>query len=403
MPNTPMLAMNRPSHATRVLAVLGSSSAAVQAILQEETQLSLEIHDANQCASLPRQAEHQPDIVLLEPPTKDQDRLAAWLRELSVQSPTTPVLVIGELLSVSAVQALLALPASNVMPLPFTRSALLSLISSTMRSNTGSKTNTARCWSFMSAVGGAGATTLAIESAYQLQTMGVSTSNVALIDLNFIDGACAACLDVPANLRLGEVADNPDRIDEALIDAFASPHASGFDVLASTRNPVGYQGINPQAIGRLLDVCCDIYDHVVIDISRWMQDWTLDVAAGSDALVVVSELTVPALHAARDLVMNIETEMPGSAENLHLVLNRMAKRVFGHSISMTEAQKALGRDAAGSISSDWDGAAQAVNYGLPVGQASPKSRIAKDVRALIRTLESKMVDHGAPTSVQVAS
>ncbi len=386
----------------RITAILDASSGAVQSILQQDASFSVDLHTASQCATLPLQAGQPPDLILLEPPSSDQDRLMAWLRTLRMTAPDVPVLVIGERLSVNAVQALMALPASNVVPLPFSQNDLLGLISTVMRRHTNTGPTSAQCLSFMSAVGGAGATTLAIETAYQLQSMSPAAKRVALIDLNFIDGACASYLDVPANLRLEEVAADPERIDEALIDAFASPHGSGIDVLAAARSPFGYRCINAQSIARLLDVSCSIYDHVVIDISRWMQDWTLDVLAGSDAAIIVSELTVPALHGARDLALNIETENPNTVGNLHLVLNRMSKRVFGHSISLPEAQKALGRNAIGSITSDWDGAVGAVNYGTAVGQANPKSRISKDIRTLIHTLEAKADDHTTMEHLQVA-
>ncbi|PHS21846.1 MAG: hypothetical protein COA85_12430 [Robiginitomaculum sp.] len=402
MSNPSSIPTPRSTPSIRILAVLGSSKAAVQAALHGESRFSLESHVASQCTRLPWQAERQPDLVLLEPPTGEQDRLTVWLKELAVQCPQIPVLVIGELLSVSAVQALLTLRSTNMVPLPFCHKTFLDQISTVMRSESSTSTG-AQCWSFMSAVGGAGATTLAIETALQLHTTSAMVKKIALIDLNFIDGACAAYLDVPANLRLGDVADDPDRIDEALIDAFASPHASGFDVLAAARNPLGFQDINAQSIGQLLDVCCTLYDHVIIDMSRWMQDWTMDVIGGSDALVLVSELTVPALHAARDLALNIEASVPHNANRLHLVLNRMSKRMFGHSISMVDAQKALGRKATGSISSDWDGAAQAVNYGLPIGQGTPKSKISKDVRALIDAIESNNCKGSAPASARMAS
>ncbi len=402
MSNSSSLSIPRSTPAIHILAVLGSSKAAVQAAVQGESRFTLEAHEASQCTRLPWQAERQPDLVLLEPPTGEQDRLTVWLKELAALSPQTPVLVIGELLSVSAVQALLALRSTNMVSLPFCHKTFLEQIRNVMHSEPDPSTG-AQCWSFMSAVGGAGATTLAIETTMQLQASSAGSKKVALIDLNFVDGACAAYLDVPANLRLGDVADDPDRIDEALIDAFASPHACGFDVLAAARNPLGFQDINAQSIGQLLDVCCTLYDHVIIDMSRWMQDWTMDVIGGSDALVLVSELTVPALHAARDLAINIETIVPHNSDRLHLILNRMSKRVFGHSISMADAQKALGRKATGSISSDWDGAAQAVNYGLPIGQASPKSRISKDIRALIKALDPKNRKGSAPASASMAS
>jgi pilus assembly protein CpaE len=400
--NTSFSSSNK--QAIEILAVLGATAGAVHATLQDEKYFTLDLYDAAQCTRLPWQAERQPDLVLLEPPTGDQDRLAVWLRELGTLSPKTPVLVLGELLSVGTVQALLALRSTNVVSLPLNQKVFLSQISTVMRiEHTPAAPNNAKCWSFMSAVGGAGATTLAIETALQLQSACAQGEKIALIDLNFMDGACAAYLDVPANLRLGDVADAPERIDEALIDAFASPHAGGFDVLAAARDPFGYQAINAQSVGQLLDVCCHIYDHVVIDMSRWMQDWTMDVIGGSDALVLVSELTVPALHAARDLAMNIGSAVPHHGDHLHIVLNRMAKRVFGHSISMADAQKALGRPAIGSISSDWDGAAQAVNYGLPIGQASAKSRISKDIQALISALNENACEDGALDNTRLAS
>ncbi len=383
---------NQGNHRSiQVLALLATSANAVRTALHQHDHYCLELCRADQHTRLPWQAERQPDLILLEPPSNEQDRLTAWLKELGKLAPAIPVLVIGELLSVEVVHALLRLKSTSVISAPFTQDALLGQISTALQKERPANTG-AKCWSFMSTVGGAGATTLAIETAFQLHANNAPGGKVALIDLNFVDGACSSYLDAPANLRLGDVAADPERIDEALIDAFASPHPCGFDVLGAARNPFGYQEINAQVIGRLLDVCCGIYDHIVIDISRWMQDWTMDVIAGSDALVLVSELTVPALHAARDLAVNIEAAVPENTERLNLILNRMSKRVFGHSISIAEAQKALGRQAAGSISSDWDGAAEAVNFGLPIGQASPKSKISKDVRALIKTLKAKHTD-----------
>ena len=386
-----------------ILAVLGSASDAVQAALGERRDFALECHDAHACACLPWQAGSRPDLILLEPPSGDQGRLAAWLADIGATSPAMPVLVLGELLSADAVRALMALQRSNVAPLPFTHAGLASQIKTLLQGPEDAQKSGARVWSLMSAVGGAGATTLAIETAFQLQSAASAPGQVVLVDLNFIDSACAAFLDVPANLRLEEVASDPGRIDAALIEAFASRHSSGFDVLVSARDLNGFAGINAEAIAALLDVCCGLYEHVVIDVSRWMQDWTLDVIAGSDAAIVVSELTVPALHAARDLACNMESAIAAEAGTVQIVLNRMAKRVFGHSITLAEAQKALGRKAAGSISSDWDGAVGAVNYGMPVGQASAKSRISKDVRALIDSLAAQMTRDGEPQPRRMAS
>ena len=386
-----------------ILAVLDSAGDAVKAALAGQPGYRLEMHDANSSACFPWPAGRQPDLILVEPPSADQDRLATWLREVADKAPDLPVLAISGQLPVAAVRVLLSLRSGNAVPLPFTPSGLKAQIAAVMHAPGETETDGARCWSFMSAVGGAGATTLAIETAYQLHMASAIGGRVALVDLNFFDGACAACLDVPANLRLDEAADNPERIDAALIDAFASPHPCGFDVLVAARSLYGFDRINAGAVGRLLDVCCTIYDHVVIDLPRWLQDWSLDVLAGSDAAILVSELTVPALHAARDLAQSLEEEGAENGLHMQIVLNRMAKRVFGHSITVAEAQKALGRKAAGSIGSDWDIAVQAVNYGVPVGHINPKSKISKDVQMLIKTLHQHMLKSGPGTTQRLAS
>jgi hypothetical protein len=79
---------------------------------------------------------------------------------------------------------------------------------------------------------------------------------------------------------------------------------------------------------RILEVACQVYDAVVVDAPRHRRAWTLDVLSGSDELLVVSELTVPALLAARSLAGEIEAELPDGPPP-RIVLNRLAKRVFG--------------------------------------------------------------------------
>ena len=99
----------------------------------------------------------------------------------------------------------------------------------------------------------------------------------------------------------------------------------------------------------------------------------------------MSELTVPALIAARDLVGELEGELKdGPAPRI--VLNRLAKRMFGPAPSVAEAEKALGRRTFGAITSDWESAAAAASLGGPISQRQPKSRIVKDVANLVDRL-----------------
>jgi len=99
----------------------------------------------------------------------------------------------------------------------------------------------------------------------------------------------------------------------------------------------------------------------------------------------VSELTVPALLAARALAGEIEVLLPVGTRT-RIVLNRLASRMFGPAPSMTEAERALERKAEAGISSDWEAAAASVNLGGSISQHRPKSKIVKDVGVLIDRL-----------------
>jgi pilus assembly protein CpaE len=127
---------------------------------------------------------------------------------------------------------------------------------------------------------------------------------------------------------------------------------------------------------------------VILDMPRHRRGWTLEALAGSDQVLVISELTVPALLAARALSDEIEENL-GSGHKPHIVLNRLASRMFGPAPSMTEAERALQRKAVAGISSDWEAAAASANLGGPILQHRPKSKIVKDVQGLIEKLSAE--------------
>ena len=102
-------------------------------------------------------------------------------------------------------------------------------------------------------------------------------------------------------------------------------------------------------------------------------------------MVLVSELTVPALLSARAMAGEIEADLPEAATP-RIVLNRLNKKMFGPAPSLGEAERALQRKADGGIASDWEAASTSVNLGGPVCHHRPKSKLVKDVEALVDRL-----------------
>jgi pilus assembly protein CpaE len=328
------------------------------------------------------------DLVLIDADAWEAAALSAAVEALAKGGPP-PVLLTGARLPTSVIRNLMRLPHSDVLEAPFAADQFAAAAAGLMQTTAPAPVLAApvrgsRCWAVTGAVGGAGATTLAVEMASALAERAGADRAVCLIDLNLADGAAAAYLGTKPMMRLGDLP-GPERIDAALLQAFVSPVSKRLDLLAGVREPGAFDAVGREAVLRVLEVACETYQFVVLDMPRHRRTWTLEAMSGCDEVLVVSELTVPALLAARSLADEIGAAVD-SGPTPRIVLNRLASRMFGPAPSMAEAERALGRKADAGISSDWEAAAASVNLGGPIAQHRPKSKIVKDVQALVEQL-----------------
>jgi pilus assembly protein CpaE len=332
------------------------------------------------------------DLVVIDGDTADLSRLIGWMEGLGAAPNMPPLIVTGARLPTRLVRATLRLPSADLLETPFQPSDL-SALAERLLAPPQSTASSTRCWSIMGSVGGCGATTIAAEIAAALAVRAGRSERVCLIDLNLADGAAAAYLGATPGMLLGQFAD-PARIDATVLSAFAFQSPDGFDVLSAPRDPAAFQTVGGQTVTRVLEVACQVYDWVIVDLPRHRHAWTLDVLSGSDELLLVSELTVPALVAARAQAIEIEAAAPGGPSP-RIVLNRIASRMFAAVPSFAEAERALGRKAEAGVSSDWEAAAASANLGGVIRRHRPRSRIVKDVESLVQRLTAQSSQIGS--------
>ncbi len=330
------------------------------------------------------------DLVLIDADAWEAPDLAAAVKTLSGLKACPPVLLLGESLPTGLVRNLLRLPHSDVLEAPFTGEQLAAAVQGLLAAAgpapaPQSPSGESRCWAVSGAVGGAGATTLAIEIATALAARAKTERSVCLVDLNLADGAAAAYLGAQAAMRLADFGQAAERLDAAMLQAFITPISKQLDLLAGVRDPGAFDAVSREAVLRMLEVACECYDWVILDVPRHRRPWTLEALAGCDEVLVISELTVPALLAARAYSDEIEHAL-GAGLKPRIVLNRLASRMFGPAPSMAEAERALQRKAEAGVSSDWEAAAASANLGGPIAQHRPKSKIVKDVQLLVDRL-----------------
>jgi len=316
--------------------------------------------------------------------------------------PDCAMLLIGRDLPTSAVRSLFRFATSDVLDADATVPDILAAagrLAGQLQSGVGGSADAqgATCWALRGAVGGAGVTTLAIEMAFAALRQRPSW-RVCLIDLNLCDGMSASFLDAERKLDVSALSGSPERIDASLLSAYAYEHPRGIFLMAAARNPQAEETAQKACVLQLLDVACSMFDQVIVDVPRHRTPWTDTVLGAVDEVFVVSELTVPSLHAAGDLCREIDLLRTGHPTRL--LLNRMfAKRSHRHSFPVEKAERAIHRQIDHSIRSDWEHARMAVNLGMPVAQAKPKSPLVKDVnevtRAVLASRDEPMVQAAA--------
>lgn len=234
---------------------------------------------------------------------------------------------------------------------------------------------------FIPAAGGVGNTTMAIEAAMQLAEG--RRHSVCLVDLDFHNNACADFLDLEPRLDLHELGPVGERLDLQLLEVMVSRHASGVSLLATPARPGEPCDVDPQAISRILDVCAQRFDRLVIDLPRHWTSFTDDVLGGSDRVFIVTDMTVPGLRCGRRLASRLDERL-GPATTAKVIVNRFqASSLFGSGLRKTDVERALGPAYAGPVANNYALVREAIDRGVPLSSVKPGNRTSADLSRIL--------------------
>jgi pilus assembly protein CpaE len=237
----------------------------------------------------------------------------------------------------------------------------------------------------LSASGGCGATTLAVNLAEELALK--SSQPTLLCDLDCSYGAVASYLGVHPTYAVDHVLNYTGQVDGNLIRSTATAHNDRIHVLASPCS-TNFAQAEPLNLGRmetLLAAARKAYGVTVIDAPRLPLDATAALSSGSACTLLVLQLTVKDLRTARLMIDALRDRGVETASIVPLA-NRYAKRQV---ISLQEAAKALGGIEVLPVRNDYAPAIQGLNFGQTLWQAGPRSTLRKDLQDLLPRLDAK--------------
>jgi pilus assembly protein CpaE len=248
--------------------------------------------------------------------------------------------------------------------------------------DSGNDSVEAQIYTFLPSAGGVGVTTLAIQTALLLQGGKNSHASVCLVDLDFQHGAVADYLDIEARLDLNEIEPRPERLDRQLLEVMLSRHASGLQVIAAPSRPAEMRSFDPLVVTRLLDLVSANFEYVVIDMPRTWFSWTDDVLLGSNQLHIVSEMTVPCLKLAKNLLSSIRERL-GEGCRPKVIVNRFEQRMFAPGLRITDIEKALGGAFGGVIPNNYRVVREAIDRGVPLEEVKAGNNVTSHLRKIV--------------------
>ena len=241
----------------------------------------------------------------------------------------------------------------------------------------------AQIYTFLPAVGGAGVTTLAVQSAMMLLNSGQrGKAATCLVDLDFQHGACADYLDLEPRLNLNEIEPRPERLDRQLLEVMLSHHPSGLAVVAAPNRPAEMRSFDPDVVTRLLDLVSSHFEYVVFDMPRTWFSWTDSVLLGSNKVFIVSEMTVPGLRHAKQLVEAVRERL-GEGTAPQVIINRFEQRMFSSGLRRADIEQVLGASFAACIPNHYNLVREAIDRGVPLDEVKPGNKITLQLKKLI--------------------
>jgi pilus assembly protein CpaE len=216
-----------------------------------------------------------------------------------------------------------------------------------------------RILAFYGAKGGVGTTTIAINAAIAFhRELG---RKVCLVDGNLQFGDHRVFLDLGLDRKsIVDVVTAPS-MDADLIKQVMVKHDSGVDLLLAPPSPETAELVRPEHLPMIMEHLRNLYDYVVVDIDKRLDDVNLGVFEAADTIFVVMTADLSCLKNVR-LILETVDHLGYPSSKVQLVLNR-SNAFTG--INVKNAEGALRRTIDHQVVNEYRGAISALNSGAP--------------------------------------
>ena len=213
---------------------------------------------------------------------------------------------------------------------------------------------------FLGAKGGAGTTTVSVNSAVELARL--TKRSTVIVDLKPCLGEVALFLGVRPRFTVLDAIENLHRLDKDFLKELVSKHKSGLDILAGSEQFDRPNAHDAGAVEELLRVLGKVYEHIVIDAGNMINACAVAALYAAETVFLVTNPDVPSIRNAQRLIDRVR-QLGAGSERVKILLNRVSDQ---HLIAPKQIETALGYGIHHTFSSDYRTVSEALNSGVPL-------------------------------------
>ncbi len=341
-----------------------------------------------------------PDLILLDVmlPKLDGYQVATKIRTEEGTTGHVPIIMLTAEREVEQKVRGLRAGADDYLIKPFHPAELMARIKSLLarfapKDSLLARPPLGRVHSFYGAKGGVGTTTIAINAAIALhRELG---RKVCLVDGNLQFGDHRVFLDLGLDRKsIVDIVTAPS-IDQDLVRQVLVKHDSGIDLVLAPPSPETAELVTPEHLPLILDQLRTLYDYILVDIDKRLDDINLGIIEASETVFVVMTADLSCLKNVR-LVLETITHLGYEQEKVQLVLNR-SNAFTG--INVKSAEGALKRTIEHQVINEYRGAISALNSGAPFMFTKADSVLGGSLLHFARAVDKRAMSVAAARAI----
>ena len=233
----------------------------------------------------------------------------------------------------------------------------------------------------LSGKGGSGKSVVAVNLALALRAE--TSTRVCLVDLDLQFGDVGVMLNLDHAKTITELVDGESQPDWEFVDDVLADGPLGLRVLLGPFSPEYGDLVRAEHVRSLVDILRREFDWVVVDTASQLSEAALEVVDAADRIVVVGQLTIPAIKGTRLMLKTLES--------LRVERDRIVVVINGHDAHAIYDSPSIERNlkfpVRVQLPSEPRLVGGSIHRAVPVVVGHPDAELTSLFRALARSLD----------------